>query len=108
MLIDLFNVDKVLLKCVDPGVVFSPVFRIRDSRLVTTISQSHKFHNAPVPYPKIHHLEYISVHNGVLWDIGQVNREICETSLLRNKHSTLSVPRRGKIVDHEFGSIFLL
>ena len=46
------------------------------------ISQSH---NAPAPYPTIHHSEQkcthffnISVLNGVLWDMRQVHRGICE------------------------------
>ena len=40
------------------------------------IDQSHKSHNAPVPYPTIHHLGTemgtFLFQNGVLWDMGQV------------------------------------
>ena len=62
------------------------------------IKQSHKFHNASVPYPKMHHSEqkcasvYISVLNGVLWDMGQMlHCEICEFGQLAIMHPKKSI-----------------
>ena len=49
----------------------------------------HKFHNAPVPYPTMHHFGTemcaFLFQNGVLWDMGQVYSRICEIGLLTLK-----------------------
>ena len=49
------------------------------------IEQSHKFHNAPVPYPTILHSEQKCaqfVLHCMLWDMGQLYSGICEIGLL--------------------------
>ena len=46
-----------------------------DSPPLLPMDQSHKFHNAPLPYPKVHHsvqkCSFFSDPNGELWDMGQ-------------------------------------
>ena len=44
---------------------------------LTEINQIHKYHNALIRYPTIHHSEQKCVH-GTGWDMGQVHRGICE------------------------------
>ena len=44
------------------------------------INQCHKSHNAPIPYPIVHHSKQKCVHT--LWDMGQVRYGICKISLL--------------------------
>ena len=50
------------------------------------IDQSHKSHNAPVPYPTMHHFVTemctFLLQNGALWDIYPMHYGICEMSLL--------------------------
>ena len=49
------------------------------------MDQSHKSHNAPVPYATIHHIGTeiytFLFQGGVLWDMEQMHHGICEIGL---------------------------
>ena len=76
-------------------------------RFCVIIDLIDKSHNAPLPYPTMHHSEqnvHISVLNGVfLWDMGQVHHGICEIGLLRfHWHFPFNEnPKMVKIFTHQ-------
>ena len=60
--------------------------RLEKQSIFVQIDQSHKSHNAPVPYPTMHHFGTYKctflLQNGALWDVCLMHCSICVMDLL--------------------------